>query len=162
MKIKKILKEVAFLVIVLAVAGVISGFIDLSPSKTKEDKEAKVIEITEEEFRQVVFDYTEGGEWKYKGTKPAIIDFYADWCGPCKRLRPRLETIAKEYGDQILVLAVDTDRYPHLTNYMGVSALPTIFFIPKEGVPTKSVGLLRLSQIRSQVDEILLGKTTNE
>lgn len=114
-------------------AGVISGFIDLSPSKTKEDKEAKVIEITEEEFRQGSSTTPKEANGNTKAQKPAIIDFYADWCGPCKRLRPRLETIAKEYGDQILVPAVDTDRYPHLTNYMGVSALPTIFLSLKRG-----------------------------
>lgn len=157
-KTKKILTELVFFAGVLLLAGVISGFVDLSLPKQEADAEATTVEITEEQFKQLIFDFTAGGEWKYKGTKPAIVDFYATWCPPCKRLRPRLETIAKEYGDEIIVYTIDSDQAARASAAMGVRVLPTLLFIPVEGTPTKSEGLLRLSQLRSQVDEILLGK----
>ncbi|MDO5036028.1 MAG: thioredoxin domain-containing protein [Porphyromonas sp.] len=155
---KKILREVGFFVAMLFVAGLISGFVDLSPAKTKSKAEAKVVEISADEFAQFVYDYKTGGDWKYLGDKPAVVDFYADWCPPCRRLRPRLETLAAEYGEDIIVYSVDTDSAQQLSAVLGVRSLPTLFFIPKEGMPTVKVGLMTLNQLRRQVDSLLLGR----
>lgn len=124
----------------------------------KGDKEVTVIELTGEEFKTKVYDWEKGGEWKYLGDKPAIIDFYAVWCGPCRILKPRLKAIAKEYGDQIVVYSIDAESVPQLSALMGVQAYPTLYFVPKTGVPTQSVGVLSMKDLRKGVDEILLNK----
>lgn len=143
---------------ILLGAGLISGYIDVTPHKKAAltpDGEAKVIEINDEQFVELIFDYKSGEEWKLKSDKPVVIDFYASWCPPCKRLRPRLEQLASEYGTQVVVYSVDAELNPQLAAYMGVESYPTLFFVPLSGKPFKSVGLAPLHQLRSAVDKIL-------
>ena len=124
-------------------------------------EEGKVIEISEAEFAELIFDfYTDKSKWKYKGSLPAVVDFYATWCGPSRQLRPRLEALAKEYTGVIKVYSIDGDTAPNARSVMGVRAYPTIFFIPKQGTPTKSVGALPMGILRKQVEQIL--HTTEE
>lgn len=155
---KKILKEVGFFVGVFLLAGVISGWIDLTPQKaaaqTVSNKIVTVHEIDQEQFAQLVFDYRNETEWKYKGDKPAVIDFYASWCGPCKRLAPRLEQLAKEYGDAIVVYKIDAEANEFLARAMGVTAFPTLLFVPVEGTPTMGKGLMSLKTLREEVEKI--------
>lgn len=158
MKYKKILKEVGIMLAILLGAGIISGYIDVTPPKKAAQTangEAKVIEINDEQFAQLIFDYKSGKEWQLKGDMPVVIDFYATWCPPCKRLRPRLEQLASEYGGQVVVYSVDAELYPQLAAYMGVESFPTLFFVPMNGKPYKSVGLAPLHQLRSAVEKIL-------
>ena len=156
--IKKVLKEIVFFAGILLLAGVISGFIDLTPNKaaaeTASNKPEKVVEITGEGFTDKIYDYTSGKEWRYKGDKPAVIDFYAVWCGPCKRLRPRLEQLAAEYGDEIVVYTIDVEKYPELMRIMGIEAFPTLLFVPVEGIPTMGQGLMSLKTLRAEVEKI--------
>lgn len=155
---KKILKEVGFFAGILLLAGVISGFIDLTPRKaaaeTTTNKTAEVVEITDKEFIANIYDYTSGKEWNFKGDKPVVIDFYAVWCGPCKRLRPRLEQLAAEYGDEITVYAIEVEKYPELMRVLGIQAFPTLLFVPLEGMPTMGQGLMSLKTLRSEVEKI--------
>lgn len=113
-----------------------------------------VVEITESQFAELIHDFNISGEWQYKGDKPAVIDFYAVWCGPCKRLRPRLEQLASEYGDEIVVYSIDAEKAPTLSRLVGLRAYPTLLFVPVEGQPTMAEGLLSLKVLRQQVEQI--------
>ena len=93
---------------------VLFALVACSCAQTKE-KEASVIQMNKQMFLDKVFDYTTGAtEWKYQGDKPAVIDFYATWCGPCRMIAPILKDLAKEYGESIIVYKVDTDKEKEL------------------------------------------------
>lgn len=105
----------------------------------------------------IYFDYTSGStNWKYKGEKPAVIDFYATWCGPCRMVAPLLKSLAKEYKDQIAVYKVDTDKQKELSAVMGIQSLPTIIFIPKTGQPQIIIGAANKATFRKAIEEVLL------
>lgn len=125
--------------------------------KKKENHQMKVTELTAEEFKNKVMDYEKNPkEWKFKGDKPAIIDFYATWCGPCKATAPVVEEIANEYAGKIDVYKVDVDQQEELAGLFGVQSIPTILFIPKEGLPKKSVGAMMKSQFEEAIRTELL------
>lgn len=117
-----------------------------------------VIHLTNEQFKKMVFNYEVNKEWKYLGTKPAIIDFYANWCGPCKIMSPRLEEIAREYAGRIIVYKVDTDKEKQLSASLGIQSLPTLIFIPKNGQPQASMGAIPKESLVKAINEILLVK----
>jgi thioredoxin len=126
--------------------------------KAKESGKTNVIYLTNDSFKKMVFDYEKNKEWKYEGTKPAIIDFYADWCAPCRQLSPLVEQVAKEYSGKIIVYKVDTEKEKKLTQSLGISSLPTLLFIPAEGEPQAAVGALPKESLIKAVNEILLIK----
>lgn len=111
--------------------------------------------LTKESFKTKVFDWEKGKEWKFEGDKPAIIDFYAEWCGPCKMLGPVLEDVSKKYAGKLDVYKVDTDAEPELSAMFQIQSVPTIFFIPREGEPQYALGALPKPQIEKAVSEIL-------
>lgn len=112
----------------------------------------KVTEMTKEMFKDKVMDYESNPqEWKYKGTRPAVIDFYATWCGPCKLTAPVVEKVAKEYDGKIDFYKVDVDQQKELAALFGVQSIPTLLFIPMEGQPTKSVGAVDYNQLRGAI-----------
>jgi thioredoxin 1 len=115
------------------------------------------IHLTTEEFKNQVFDYTTEQEWKYKGTLPAIIDFYADWCGPCKMVAPILEELGKEYKDKVLIYKVDTEVEQELSAVFGIRSIPTFLFIPMEGQPMMQPGALPKNVFKEVIDEHLVG-----
>jgi thioredoxin 1 len=115
------------------------------------------IHLTTEEFKNRVFDYTTEHEWKYKGTLPAIIDFYADWCGPCKMVAPILEELGKEYKDKVLIYKVDTEVEQELSAVFGIRSIPTFLFIPMEGQPMMQPGALPKNVFKEVIDEHLVG-----
>ena len=129
-------------------------------TKTETQKEnASVIQMNKQMFLDKVFDYTTGAtEWKYQGEMPAVIDFYATWCGPCRMVAPILKDLAKEYGDSIVIYKVDTDKEKELSMAMGIQSLPTIVFIPKTGQPQVIVGAADKATFRRAIDEVLLNK----
>lgn len=129
-------------------------------TKTETQKEnASVIQMNKQMFLDKVFDYTTGAtEWKYQGEKPAVIDFYATWCAPCRMVAPILKDLAKEYGDSIVIYKVDTDKEKELSMAMGIQSLPTIVFIPKTGQPQVIVGAADKATFRRAIDEVLLNK----
>ena len=98
-------------------------------------------------------------QWKYLGDKPAIIDFYADWCGPCRRLSPILEELAEEYRDNIYIYKVNVDDNKEIAEVFGITSLPTIVFVPMTGNPSAGTGFLPKDILKRAVNEILL-KTT--
>ena len=124
-----------------------------------DEEQGQVIRMNKEMFVDDVFDYTTGStDWKYKGEKPAVIDFYATWCGPCRMISPILKSLAKEYKDQIVVYKVDTDKEKELSAAMGIQSLPTVVFIPKTGQPQIIVGAADKATFKRAIEEVLLKK----
>lgn len=119
---------------------------------------ASVVMLTNDSFKKMIFNYDINKEWKYEGKKPAIIDFYADWCPPCRQLSPLVEEIAKEYSGRIDVYKVDTDKESVLAQNLGITNLPTLLFIPAEGKPQITMGALPKENLVRAINEILLIK----
>ena len=103
------------------------------------------------------FDYTSNKEWKYEGTLPAIIDFYADWCGPCKMVAPVLEELSKAYEGKVLIYKVDTEAEAELADLFGIRSIPTFLFIPVEGAPMLQPGALPKNVFEKVIEERLMG-----
>jgi len=120
--------------------------------------ESSVVMLTNDTFKKLVYNYELNKEWKYEGDKPAIIDFYADWCAPCRQLSPLVDEVAKEYKGKIVVYKVDTEKEKALTQSMGITGLPTLLFIPAEGQPRISMGALPKESLVQAINEILLVK----
>ncbi|MGL4520900.1 MAG: thioredoxin [Phocaeicola sp.] len=118
-----------------------------------------VIQMDKALFQEKIFDYSnKQATWKYKGNKPAIIDFYADWCGPCRKIAPILKELAKEYADELVIYKVDTDKQKELGAEMGIQSLPTILFIPVDGQPQLMVGAADKDTFVKAIEEVLLKK----
>jgi len=116
------------------------------------------INMTLQDFKEKVFDYESGEEWKYKGSQPAIIDFYADWCGPCKAIAPTLEELSNEYEGKLLIYKVDTDKEAELSQIFGIQSIPTLLFIPMEGSPMMQRGAVPKNMLQNVIEEHLLQK----
>ena len=133
-----------------------TAFISCGQQKT--ETSSLVIHITNDQFKKLVFDYEKNKEWKYQGTKPCIIDFYADWCGPCHMMSPRLEEVAKEYSGKLIVYKVNTDQERELSASLGIQSLPTLLFIPQNGKPQGSLGAIPKEALVKAINEVLLIK----
>jgi len=127
-----------------------------SEGNGQKESSATVIHLTNEQFKKLVFNYEVSKEWKYLGNKPCIIDFYADWCGPCRMMSPRLEEIAKEYSGKLIVYKVDTDKEQQLSASLGIQSLPTLLFIPQNGKPQGSLGAIPKESVVKAIHEVLL------
>jgi thioredoxin len=114
------------------------------------------VKLTTADFKEKVFDYENETEWKYKGLVPAIIDFYADWCGPCKMVAPVLEELAKEYGDRLIIYKVDTEAEMELSAVFGIQSIPTFLFIPQAGMPMMQPGAFPKKVFKEVIEEKLL------
>jgi len=114
--------------------------------------------LTKETFNQKVFNYQENKEWKFEGELPCLIDFYADWCGPCKMVAPVLEELAEEYKGKINIYKVDTEAEQELSAAFGIRSIPSLLFCPKDGQPQMAMGALPKDTFRQVIDEVLLGK----
>lgn len=121
-------------------------------------QKATIVHLTDETFRKLVFDYEKNKEWKYEGNLPAIIDFYADWCAPCRQLSPVVEELANQYSGKIIVYKVDTEKESKLSQEIGITALPTLLFIPAKGKPQVSMGVLPKSSLVKAINDVLLVK----
>ena len=119
-------------------------------------KAEDVVYITTEQFKNRIFDYTTERDWKYKGDKPCIIDFYTTWCGPCKRLAPIMEELSQTYCDQVLFYKADTEREQELAYVFQISSIPQVLYIPMEGKPMLLKGLYPKEEIIKIIDEFLL------
>jgi thioredoxin len=98
--------------------------------------------LTKETFLKKVFNYEKNKEWKFEGEKPCIIDFYADWCGPCKMVAPVLEELARDYESKIDVFKVNTEEEQELASAFGIRSIPSFLFVPVEGQPQMAMGAL--------------------
>ena len=119
----------------------------------------KTIELTKEEFLSKVANYElSPNEWKYLGDKPALIDFYATWCGPCKAIAPVLEELAKEYGDSIYIYKINTEKEQELSSVFGIRSIPSLLFIPMGEQPQMAQGAMPKDALKKAIDEVLLNK----
>ncbi len=98
--------------------------------------------LTQETFKEKVFNFEQNKEWKFEGELPCIIDFYADWCGPCKMVAPILEELAEEYQGKVDVYKVDTEDQRELSAMFGIQSIPSLLFVPKDGQPQMAQGAL--------------------
>lgn len=116
----------------------------------------KTVHLTADDFKERVFNYDNAKEWKYKGTLPAIVDFYADWCQPCKMVAPVLEELAGEYAGKIMVYKVNTEEEMELASVFGIQSIPTLLFIPMDGKPQAAMGALPKQTFEKVINDILL------
>jgi len=114
------------------------------------------IKLTNQMFLDQIFDYTKEKEWKYKDNVPAIIDFYADWCGPCKMVAPILEELSETYAGKLKIYKLDTEAERELAAVFGIRSIPSILFIPVEGRPMMQVGALPKSTLIEVIEKELL------
>lgn len=111
--------------------------------------------LNENTFKQKVYDYENERQWKYRGDKPAIVDFYADWCGPCKYVAPFLDELAAEYGSKIKIYKVNTDYNAGVSRAFGISGIPTFLFITANGEKKKIVGAMAKAGFEKEIKEYL-------
>jgi thioredoxin 1 len=111
--------------------------------------------LTKESFKEKVFNFEENKDWKYKGTKPCLIDFYADWCGPCKMVAPLLEELQKEYGDSLVIYKVDTEDQQELAGMFGIQSIPSLLFVPMDGQPQMAMGALPKNTFERAILDVL-------
>ena len=118
--------------------------------------------LTKATFIEKIFDFEKEENWKYQGTLPAIIDFYADWCGPCKAVAPVLEELSKEYEGKLVIYKIDTDKEAELSALFGIQSIPTLLFIPVEGAPMMQKGAIPKNAFQQVIEERLLASAPKE
>ena len=157
------MKKLLLLTFAILIAGTAcSGNLNKNETKTKTGMEitekATVIHLSKADFLTKEYKYEKNpDEWKYEGDKPAIVDFYATWCGPCKMIAPVLEELAKEYAGQIVIYKIDTDKEPELSAAFGIRSIPTLLFIPMTGEPQLAQGAMPKAALKKAINEFLLG-----
>lgn len=158
-----------FLSIVLTASLLMScnngGNTETTDSKSNEPStptEGKVIQLSKADFLKNVFDYENNQQWKYKGDQPAIIDFYADWCKPCKMVAPIMEELAKEYKGKIHIYKVNTDMEQELAGAFNIQSIPAVLFVPQAGQPQMSVGALPKEEYVKVIETMLLPSATQQ
>lgn len=114
------------------------------------------IQLTLDKFQSEVFDYEKDLNWKYRGKLPAIIDFYADWCAPCKAIAPVLEELSEEYKDQLIIYKVDTESEEELSGMFSIRSIPTLIFIPMDKEPMMRPGALYKSDLVQIIEDELV------
>lgn len=106
-------------------------------------------------FKEKIFDFDTNTEWTFKGEKPAIIDFYADWCGPCKMVAPVLTQLAQEYDGKLEIYKVNTEEQTELSSIFGIQSIPSLLFIPLKGKPQMAMGALPKESFQKAISEVL-------
>ena len=148
------MKSLNFLFILLMV------FLTTNCTHAKSNKamEGEVVMLNKADFLEKVFNYEEHtSEWIYEGIKPCIIDFYADWCGPCKIIEPYLKELATQYKDEVVFYRIDIEEEVELATVVGASSIPLLLFIPMEGPPKVSLGAMPKATLEQHLKTILLG-----
>lgn len=114
--------------------------------------------LTKEKFLEKIFNYEKNKEWKFEGDLPCLIDFYADWCGPCKMVAPVMEELSEEYEGKVNFYKIDTEAEQELAVAFGIQSIPSLLFIPKDGKPQMAVGALPKETLVKVIDEELLNE----
>ena len=144
---------------ILIIAAVAFTALFASVADMNASDKGKVKHLTKAEFVKLVYDIDKNTEGlNYLGNKPAVVDFYADWCRPCKQLAPVLDELALEYKDDIVIYKINTDNERELAQAFGITSIPTLIFIPVEGDPQMSQGALPKDTLKEIINEVLLKK----
>ncbi len=151
------MKTIKTLLIISAVLTALAGQ-GCSKKENNEVKNTTMVHLNAATFKEKVFNYETNTDWKFEGDKPVIIDFYADWCGPCKMVAPVLEDLSKEYDGKIQIYKVDTEKEQELASIFGIRSIPSILFIPMDGKPQMSSGAMPKEGFVQAINEILLVK----
>lgn len=114
--------------------------------------------LTKQTFLDKVFNFEKNKEWQFEGDLPCLIDFYADWCGPCKMVAPILEELSEEYKGKINIYKVDTEAEQELAAAFGIQSIPSLLFCPKDGQPQMAQGALPKDAMKGAIDDVLFAK----
>ena len=139
------MKKILFIILIVSVSSIMYG---------QKKNSTKIEHLTKETFIEKVFDIN-NNEWKYKGELPAIIDFYADWCKPCKMVAPTLEELQKEYDGKIVIYKVNVDKEKELASIFQTNSIPAFLFIPMAGQPQMAKGLLPKETFVKAIKEVM-------
>jgi thioredoxin len=130
-----------------------------SNAQSTENANGEVILMNKADFLTKVYNYEKNSDnWIYEGKKPCIIDFYADWCAPCRRVAPIMKELASEYKDKVDIYKIDVDKEKELASVFGITSIPLILFVPVDGKPQAAAGFLPKETIVEQINRFLLGK----
>ncbi|MDR2969178.1 MAG: thioredoxin fold domain-containing protein [Tannerellaceae bacterium] len=147
----KNLRSVSFIVVLLATVFAVAA-------KGKAET-GKVVTLNKAEFLAKVYNYEKNrDQWVYEGNKPCIIDFYADWCAPCRQIATTMAELAAEYKDDIVIYKVNIDNEPELKNLLGIRSIPYILFVPVKGKPQMAIGALPKELLTKHITGILLSE----
>lgn len=153
------MKKVLVMVVLVMVSVIVYAFNDkaeTNQSKKEAIGNGKVVVMNKEMFLKDVFDYEKSKKWKYKGDKPAIIDLYADWCGPCRQTAPIMKELAKEYAGKIIIYKVNVDKQKELAALFNATSIPLFVFIPMNGDPQLFRGAADKVTYKKAIDDFLL------
>ena len=153
------MKKVLVVVALVMVSVIVYAFNDSEESnqgKKEVTGNGEVVVMDKEMFLKDVFDYEKSKEWNYKGNKPAIIDLYADWCGPCRQTAPIMKELAKEYAGKIVIYKVNVDKQKELAALFNATSIPLFVFIPMKGDPQLFRGAADKATYKKAIDEFLL------
>ncbi len=114
----------------------------------------EVIQLTTQMFKELVFDYENNQDWVYNGTKPCIIDFYADWCRPCKMVAPIMDELAKEYDGKVIFYKLNVDNEREVASVFGIQSIPSVLFVPVNGQPQMSVGAMQKEGYVNAIEQV--------
>jgi len=117
-------------------------------------KPKKVNILTTQGFKELIFDYTNSNQWNYKGQKPCVIDFYADWCRPCRYVAPIMEELAEEYNGNVIFFKVNVDNEKELAQVFGIQSIPSVLFCPSKGSPQMAIGAMKKENYIRAIKEI--------
>jgi thioredoxin len=112
--------------------------------------------LNKETFRQKVFDFEKHKTWQYEGTLPALVDFWAPWCGPCRMVGPVLDELSQEYAGKLNVYKVNTEEQPELASMFGIQSIPSLLFVPINGKPKIAIGALPKNELKRIIESDLM------
>lgn len=147
------MKRIYAIIAVLCTLTIAAATCTTADAQTKKG----VVTLSSKDFKTKVYDISQK-DLKYLGSKPAIVDFYASWCGPCRAISPILDELAAEYGDKIVIYKVDVDASPEIAKAFGIRSIPAVLFIPLKGESKMTVGGRSKDDFKKQIDSMLLGK----
>lgn len=111
--------------------------------------------LTVDTFKEKVFNYEKNKDWKFEGNLPCLIDFYADWCGPCKTIAPVLEELAKEFNGKMNIYKIDTEKERELATIFRIQSIPSLLFVPSDGQPQMAMGALPKDTFKKAFKDVL-------
>lgn len=149
-------KLIPFLFVLL-----IFGTVNAQNQGGKKSEEATVKMITQDEFKKMIFDYSDTTAL-YKGKKCVVVDFYADWCGPCRKLAPIMEDLAKKYAKDVVFYKINVDYNKDIAQIFDIRNIPSLLFVKAKERPSKMIGLPTKSELVKIIDTVLLGKEETE
>lgn len=151
---KTSVKSVILTMLTLAMSFTLSA---QNRSEAKNNKKMKAIELNSSEFKSLIYDFEKNPkEWVFEGEQPAVIDFFATWCGPCKMMSPVMDTLAGEFEGKVNIYKIDVDKEQQLAGLFGVRSIPTFVLIPKSGKPQILTGGMGIEQMRRLINEVCL------